>query len=36
MTLSWPQYESKPQWRDPIKKKRGKKSEIGIEKDNAE
>jgi hypothetical protein len=36
MSLNWPQCESKAQWKVLIKKERRKKSEIGIEKDNAE
>jgi hypothetical protein len=34
--LNWPQCESKAQWRVPVKEKRRRKFEIGIEKDNAE
>jgi hypothetical protein len=34
--LSWPRCESKAQWKAPIKKRRKKKSEVGVEKNNAE
>jgi hypothetical protein len=36
MMLSWPQCESKSQWKAPIKRRREKKSEEGVEKNNAE
>jgi hypothetical protein len=36
MMLSWPRCESKAQWKAPIKRRREKKSEVGVEKNNAE
>jgi hypothetical protein len=30
--LNWAQYESKAQWKVPIKRRRGEKSEVKIEK----
>jgi hypothetical protein len=33
---SWSQYESKAQWKAPIKKRRREKSEVKIKKGNAE
>jgi hypothetical protein len=34
--LSWPRCESKARWKAPIKERRKKKSEVGVERDNAE
>jgi hypothetical protein len=36
MMLSWPRCESNARWKAPIKKRREKKSEVGVEKNNAE